>query len=416
MRIVVIGDVGVVDGMMHIGDEAMFDALVEALRARGASSIVGVSSDPPETAERYGIEAVPPIGFTGGRADMEARFAAVARCAAGERALPADDPVWGVIDAVAGADAAAVAGGGNMASNWPMHVFERAALGVIAEAFGRPLVVTGQTLGPRLDPAERELVGGLLRRARLVGVREHASERLALELGVPLDRLAANRDDATFLGLGIGGGLGGTGTSGDEGRADAAGVTGAAVAPILVSLSLHLGGLPRPQAVAGLAAALDGLAERAGRPIVFHPHFGSLDPSRTAGDEVLHDEVRAAMRAPAEALQPGDPRPAARLARGAAMLVTSRYHPAVFAGPGGVPVAALSADDYTAVKLRGATGWWDQHGVIDLAAAVSPSGADALGGVWDTRAQAQADAARLRPAAEAASAAWFDRVVEALGG
>ncbi len=416
MRIVVIGDVGVVGGMMHIGDEAMFDALVEALRARGASSIVGVSSDPPETAERYGIEAVPPIGFTGGRADMEARFAAVARCAAGERALPADDPAWGVIDAVAGADAAAIAGGGNMASNWPMHVFERAALGVIAEAFGRPLVGTGQTLGPRLDPAERELVGGLLRRARLVGVREHASERLALELGVALDRLAANRDDATFLGLGIGGGLGGTATSGDEGRADAAGVTGAAVAPILVSLSLHLGGLPRPQAVAGLAAALDGLAERAGRPIVFHPHFGSLDPSRTAGDEVLHDEVRAAMRAPAEALQPGDPRPAARLARGAAMLVTSRYHPAVFAGPGGVPVAALSADDYTAVKLRGATGWWDQHGVIDLAAAVSPSGADALGGVWDTRAQAQADAARLRPAAEAASAAWFDRVVEALGG
>jgi hypothetical protein len=416
MRIVVIGDVGVVGGMMHIGDEAMFDALVEALRARGASSIVGVSSDPPETAERYGIEAVPPIGFTGGRADMEARFAAVVRCAAGEQALPADDPVWGVIDAVAGADAAAIAGGGNMASNRPMHVFERAALGVIAEAFGRPLVVTGQTLGPRLDPAERELVGGLLRRARLVGVREHASERLALELGVPRDRLAANRDDATFLGLGIGGGLGGTGTSGDEGRADAAGVTGAAVAPILVSLSLHLGGLPRPQAVAGLAAALDGLAERAGRPIVFHPHFGSLDPSRTAGDEVLHDEVRAAMRAPAEALQPGDPRPAARLARGAAMLVTSRYHPAVFAGPGGVPVAALSADDYTAVKLRGATGWWDQHGVIDLAAAVSPSGADALGGVWDTRAQAQADAARLRPAAEAASAAWFDRVVEALGG
>ncbi len=416
MRIVVIGDVGVVGGMMHIGDEAMFDALVEALRARGASSIVGVSSDPPETAERYGIEAVPPIGFTGGRADMEARFAAVARCAAGERALPVDDPAWGVIDAVAGADAAAIAGGGNMASNWPMHVFERAALGVIAEAFGRPLVVTGQTLGPRLDPAERELVGGLLRRARLVGVREHASERLALELGVPRDRLAANRDDATLLGLDIGGGLGGTGTSGDEGRADAAGVTGAAVAPILVSLSLHLGGLPRPQAVAGLAAALEGLAERAGRPIGVHAHVGSLDPSRTAGDEVLHDEVRAAMRAPAEALQPGDPRPAARLARGAAMLVTSRYHPAVFAGPGGVPVAALSADDYTAVKLRGATGWWDQHGVIDLAAAVSPSGADALGGVWDTRAQAQADAARLRPAAEAASAAWFDRVVEALGG
>ena len=160
----------------------------------------------------------------------------------------------------------------------------------------------------------------------------------------------------------------------------------------------------------------DRLAERAGRPVVFHPHFGSLDPSRAAGDEVLHDEVRGAMRAPARAMQPGDPRPAARLARGAAMLVTSRYHPAVFAGPGGAPIAALSADDYTGVKLRGATGWWDQQGVVDLATATGSDGADALGRVWETREQAHADAARLRPAAEAASAAWFDRVVDALGG
>jgi len=401
MRIVVIGDVGVVDGMMHIGDEAMFDALVEALRARGASSIVGISAAPAETAQRYGVEAVRPIGFTGGRADMESRFAAVLRCAAGERALPADDPAWGVIDAVAGADAVAVAGGGNMASNWPMHVFERAALGAVAEAFGRPLVVTGQTIGPRLDPADGALVGGLLRSARLVGVRERASERLALELGVARERLAANRDDATFLGLG---------------DADAAGDDVPAEAPIVVSLSLHLGGLPRGRAVTGLAAALDRLAERAGRPVVFHPHFGSLDPSRAAGDEVLHDEVRGAMRAPARAMQPGDPRPAARLARGAAMLVTSRYHPAVFAGPGGAPIAALSADDYTGVKLRGATGWWDQQGVVDLATATGSDGADALGRVWETREQAHADAARLRPAAEAASAAWFDRVVDALGG
>jgi hypothetical protein len=377
----------------------MFDALVAALRARGASSITGISGHPAETAERYGVEAVRPVGFTGGRADMEARFAAVVRCTAGERALPADDPAWGVIEAVRGADAAVVAGGGNMASNWPMHVFERAALGVTAEAFGRPLVVTGQTLGPRLEAADRELVGGLLRSARLVGVRERTSEGLALDVGVDRDRLAANRDDATFLGV-------------DE--AESAGDDDSA--PILVSLSLHLGGLPRAQAVAGLAASLDRLADRAGRPIVFHPHFGSLDPSRPAGDEVLHDEVRAAMRAPSLALQPGDPRPAARLARSAAMLVTSRYHPAVFAGPGGVPIAALSADDYTAVKLRGATGWWDQHGVVDLAAAVSPAGGDALGEVWQTREATRADAAQLRPGAEAAASAWFDRVAEALAG
>ena len=400
MRVITIGDVGVVGGMMHIGDEAMFDALVAALRVRGTSSVVGISSAPSETAERYGIGGVDRIGFSGPRAEMAARFADVLRCASGARALPADDPAWAVIEAVAGADAVAIAGGGNLASTWPLHVYERAALAAIAERLGRPLVVTGQTLGPRLEAADRELVGGMLRSARLVGVREHASAELARELGVAPDRLVANRDDATFLGIGDG---------------DAtAGTAEASAKRILVSLSVSLGGLPREQVVAGLAASLDGLASRTGLPLLFHPHFGSVDPTVVAGDEVLHEEVRSRLRSPSEALQPGDPRPAARLARGAAMLVTSRYHPAVFAGPGAVPIAALAADDYTAVKLRGATGWWEQDGVIELATAASPAGADALQGVWDARESARSRARDLLPEAQAASSAWFDRVVDAL--
>lgn len=402
MRVVVIGDVGVVDGMMHIGDEAMFEAMVEALRARGAHAIVGISSAPTETASRYGIEAIRGIGFTGSRTDMDARLGAVLATADGGSALPPEDPARAVIEAVAASDGVVVAGGGNMASNWPMHVYERAALGAIAARFGQPLVVSGQTLGPRLVPVDRELVGGLLRTARLVGVREHPSARLAAELGAAPGRLAANRDDASFLGVGVGVGVG-----------DAPG-TDAGDPSILVSLSVHLGGLPRAAAVSHLAASLDALAERTGLPLAFHPHFGSVDPAVTMGDEVLHEAIRAELRAPSVALQPGDPRPAARLARDAAMLVTSRYHPAVFAAPAGVPVAALSADDYTAVKLRGATGWWAQDGVLDLAVAASPPGGDALLAVWERRAAARTAAERALPAAEAAAAAWFDRVADAL--
>jgi hypothetical protein len=79
-----------------------------------------------------------------------------------------------------------------------------------------------------------------------------------------------------------------------------------------------------------------------------------------------------------------------------------------------VPIAALCADDYTSVKLRGATGWWDQDGVIDLAVAGSAEGGDALARIWEGRAEARDAAARARPDAEASSAAWFDRVVDAL--
>ncbi|WP_400999981.1 polysaccharide pyruvyl transferase family protein [Agromyces sp. GXQ0307] len=407
MRIAMIGDVGVVDGMMHIGDEAMFEAMVAALRDRGVDAITAISAAPADTATRYGVAAIGRIGFTGTREQMRERLEAVRAAAGGAPNLADRDPAAAVVDAVADADAVVIAGGGNLASNWPSHVFERAALGAIADRLGRPLVVSGQTLGPWLDPPDRRLVAELLRSARLTGVREPASLALAGELGVPEDRLTGNRDDASFLG--IGDPRSASGIESDIER-------GAAERYVLVSLSLHLGGLPRDETVRGLASALDRVAERADAPVRFHPHFGSLDPEIEAGDEVLHAAVLDAMRSPAELLQPGDARSAARLARGAAMLVTSRYHPAVFATAAGVPVAALSADDYTAVKLRGATGWWGQDGVIPLGLAASDRGGDALGDVWDRRATTRRTASALRSRAMAESDGWFDRVARALAG
>ena len=146
MRIVTIGDVGVLDGMVHVGDEAMFHEATVQLRARGAT-ITGVSSNPAETAERYGVDAVPAIGFhpatTGGRLGQRERRARVLSAIDGGAGhLPQDDPAWQVVEAVREADGVLVAGGGNMASLWPMHVYERNTLGLVARRFGKPLVVS----------------------------------------------------------------------------------------------------------------------------------------------------------------------------------------------------------------------------------------------------------------------------------
>ncbi|MCJ0702491.1 polysaccharide pyruvyl transferase family protein [Frigoribacterium faeni] len=188
MRIVTIGDVGVVDDMIHIGDEAMFDEFAAQLRARGAS-ITGVSSTPAETASRYGIEAVPALDFspasTGGREGQLERRRRVLAAADGDRsALPASDTAWQAIEAIRASDAFAVAGGGNMASLWPMHVFERSTLAELARRAGKPYVVTGQTIGPVLDGDDRALVAELLSGAELVGLRERASFELVRTLGV----------------------------------------------------------------------------------------------------------------------------------------------------------------------------------------------------------------------------------------
>lgn len=387
MQVVVLGDVGVVDGMMHIGDEAMTEALLDELAARGRSAATVLSAAPTDTAERYGVAAIPRLGFPGDRAAGRERYERVLACVAGARALPTDDPIWAVMDAVAASDGVVIAGGGNLASTWPSHVFERAALGAIAAAQDRALVVSGQTLGPHLVADDRDLVRGLLAGARRIGLREASSVRLATELGVPG---TATLDDASFLGF-------------DD--------PAPTVDPfLLVSLSTHLGGRPRDAVVTGLAAALDALHAETGMPIRFHAHFGSLEPGVVRGDAGLHDEVRAALRSDSDVVPTVDSRAAARLARSAGMLVTGRYHPAVFAAPAGVPIAALVVDAYTDVKLRGALDHWGQSGLVDLDTVARGGAAPTLlriaGGHRETRDRAAAHVAAHRER----SREWWDRV------
>ncbi|MFI8593112.1 polysaccharide pyruvyl transferase family protein [Microbacterium sp. NPDC078428] len=397
MRVIAIGDIGVTDGMMHIGDEAMFGALVDELRARGVEEITALSAAPAETAARYGVDAMPRIGFPAGRSEGAARFAAVRAAISGDRPFP-DDPFWSVRDAVSGADAVVVAGGGNMASTWPLHIFERAALALLARAAGIPFVVTGQTLGPHLSDDDRAVLAGALGSARLVGLRESASGRLARDLGIPAERSAVTLDDASFLGW-------------EEPAQDAA----ASEDLTLVSLSTHLGGRDRDAVVRGLAAGLDDLADATGRPTLFHAHWGSLRPGDVRGDAVLHEAVRERMRTPSRSTPTGDSRSAAALARRASLLVSSRYHPVVFAAPAGVPVVALTADDYTTVKLTGALAPWGQHRVVDLDAAASGSLSRPLRAADASRAETRRTAEARRPAARDAAVAWWDRVAAAAG-
>lgn len=389
MRVVALGDVGVVDDMMHIGDEAMFQAATEELRARGVD-VVAVSSAPSETAARHGVDAVPRIGFGGlDRAESESRLAAVLAAAEGGGTMAADDPARAVIAAVADADGVLIAGGGNLASRWPLHVYERAALAGIADRLGRPAVVSGQTLGPDLDRRDRELVAGLLASARLVGVRESTSRELAGRLGVTA-RLGV--DDASFVGLE------------QAGRSPAG-------SGVLVSLSLSLGRAGRAETVARVAALTDAAADLVGGRVRFHAHFGPLTGAEPRGDAVLHEEVRARMRAPSDVVPTGDVEKAASLARSSALLITGRYHPAVFAAPAGVPVLGLVTDDYTAVKQRGALAHWGQDSLVTISSA-DTAGIPGLGALWTDRERVAAAAEERMPRHRADAGAWWDAVAD----
>lgn len=394
MRTLVIGDIGLLDGMMHIGDEAMFEVAAAELGARGVE-VVGVSANPEESAARYGIDTVPRLGFGGlARDAAAARAAMIVDAAAGGAALPPDDPAAGALAALRAGAGVVVAGGGNLASRWPEHVFERSTLAAMAAALGRPVVVTGQTLGPDLIEDDAARVAGMLHTAALAGVREPTSLALAASWGLDA-RLGV--DDASFLG-------------GDGSAAARSGV--------LVSLSGWFGGLDPAETEAAIATLVDDAAELVGGPVRFHAHFGPADAAAAPrGDAALHERIRARMRAASEVVPTGDSVGAARLARSASLLITSRYHPAVFAAPAGVPVLGLVADDYTRIKQQGVLGHWANDGVgsatIDLAD-LARGGAAAVSRLVRDSAAIDSAAASRRQAHRAEYDAWWDAVAAAI--
>jgi len=397
VSIVAIGDIGVLDGMMHIGDEAMFEASLDAARARGIRDVVAISANPAESAARYGIGAIRRIGFTGTRAEMTERLAAVVAAAGDISTLAADDPARAVIEAIGASSLVVVTGAGNIASNWPLHIFERAAIAEIARLAGVPFVVSGQTIGPSLSPDDAALVRQMLGSARLVGLRESASFELVRGLDIGHDAghdvghaaIEQTVDDASFLDI------------------------DSAVEPspftCLVSFSTHVGDRDRGAFQDAAALLLDEVAEL-GLEIVFHAHFGSLTDEPPLGDVVMHEAVASRMKAPSRTEPTIDPRTSASLARAAALVVTSRYHPAVFAVGVGVPTIGIAVDEYTNVKLTGALGNLGQDGVLTAEELLDGSGAAILSQVWADREATRTLGLTLAGERRRDSERWWDRV------
>lgn len=387
IALVIIGDIGVTENTIHIGDEAMFEALVTEVRSRGIQHLVGLSANPEDSAERYEMESISRIGFSGTRDEMEARMAAVLRFVGGETdAISPDDSARAVIAAIGASDGVAVAGGGNLASNWPLHIFERATLGAIARMLGKPFVVSGQTLGPTLSPADRALVASMLDSAALVGVRELASLALAESLGVTA---TATVDDASFLTSAA------VPTSGEQ--------------YCLITFSTHLGGADRATFIDRAAELITSI----GIEPVYLAHYGSTDAEQVVGDSVLHEAIQ--QRTGGRIVTPTDALAAATLAREAAIVITSRYHPAVFAVPAGVPTIGIPVDEYTTVKLTGALGNFGQHGILPMVELMAGAGPAMAATVWAARASIRADAVAVTAANRQASIAWWDAVAAAFG-
>ena len=385
-RVLVIGDIG--QHTYHVGDEAMTIASAQAL-SEGGAAVTLMTRDVGHSARYIGAavnheaviheaahheagapyEYLPFLLFPWAPAERELTLAAL-ECilvelhADRERpsvtelvALPQVQALPEVLhpleqtvermvefaDAIAAMDAVVVSGGGNLNSRFGWLLYERASVALVAEYAGVPLFVTGQSLGPVLNPEDAQVLERMLRTARSVTVRESSSLAWCRERDIDA-RLSV--DDAT-----------------DYPVASPARTLHYAEG---ISASQALNELPEhyvcvtvnectDQQAQQIARLLDGMWREHGYAPVFLSHYGDpQDP--TSGDIQAHQRI-------AEQLSPSTPATllpilhadqSITVHRAAAFTLTSRYHPAVFSAAAGIPVLALIPDAFTQMRVGGA--------------------------------------------------------------
>ncbi|OFR27162.1 polysaccharide pyruvyl transferase family protein [Rothia sp. HMSC066G02] len=380
-RVLVIGDIG--QHTYHVGDEAMTIASAAAL-SEGGAAVTLMTRDVGHSARYIGAavnheaaqheagapyEYLPFFLFPWAPAERELTLAAL-ECvltqlhADRERpstselvALPQVQALPEVLhplaqtvermvefaDAIAAMDAVVVSGGGNLNSRYGWLLYERAAAVRAAEHAGVPVYVTGQSLGPVLNPEDAQILERMLRTARSVTVRERSSLAWCRERGIDA-RLSV--DDAT-----------------DYPVASPARTLHYAEG---VSAGQALDELPEhyvcvtvnectDQQAQQIARLLDGMWREHGYAPVFLSHYG--DPQDPAsGDIQAHQRIakRLSTSTPATLLPILHADQSIAVHRAAAFPLPSRYHPAVFSAAAGIPVLALVPDAFTQMRVGGA--------------------------------------------------------------
>lgn len=375
-RVLVIGDIG--QHTYHVGDEAMTIASAEAL-SEGGAAVTLMTRDVGHSARYIGAavnheagapyEYLPFLLFPWAPAERELTLAAF-ECVLTElhadrehpstaelsvlpqvQALPEvlhplEQTVERMVefaDSIAAMDAVVISGGGNLNSRYGWLLYERAAAVCAAEHAGVPVYVTGQSLGPVLNPEDAQVLERMLRTAQSVTVRERSSLAWCRERGIDA-RLSV--DDATDYPV----------ASPVRTLHYAEGVSASQVLDELperyVCVTVNECTEQQAQQIARL---LDSIWREHGYAPVFLSHFG--DPQNPeSGDIQAHQRI-------AEQLSPSTPATllpilhadqSITVHRAAAFTLTSRYHPAVFSAAAGIPVLALVPDAFTQMRVGGA--------------------------------------------------------------
>ncbi len=163
-------------GCGNLGDEAILTALLARLRARWSElQLIVLSGDPSETARFYHVQAI-------------------------DRWNP-----FRIARELRSADCL-ISGGGGLIQDSTSHRSALYYLGIIglAQAWGRPVFLLGQGLGPLRRPWLQRLARRCLRQAAHALVRDEASYQLLQNWGLAHDQLVLGGDLALLLTQNVG--------------------------------------------------------------------------------------------------------------------------------------------------------------------------------------------------------------------
>jgi CelD/BcsL family acetyltransferase involved in cellulose biosynthesis/polysaccharide pyruvyl transferase WcaK-like protein len=321
----------------HVGDDAILRTHLAQLAAHlpHARPVV-LGSDPGVLRERFGVDTAPdlrgymlaasPAGHPPDRALLLRRLGTLLAAAEGRVEMPAAPGVRTALEMLRDATALVDLGAGSLTSAYHDVLWSQAAACAIAASYGVPRIVSGVTVGPVDDVFDRIILGRILRGATHVTVRDRTTSAALAEALGARDVVEAI-DDAVALRRA---------TDVESADTTAPYAVLCAAPQDAESLAPAVAALHADHGIATVALAMDffpGLPDGDGIAAL---HRALPDPDAMAVlDPVPPDEQIA------------------ELVAGAAVVVGSRYHLAVFAAAAGTPAVLQFRDEYTRVKAQG---------------------------------------------------------------
>lgn len=342
------------DRSYHVGDEAILTATINQVRhLLPAARITVVSRDPAWTREKHNVDAVMQLSFSNSRISSAQALRIAQLQALEERCnnfmadgqMDKSIPEDALVAAIGDSNGVIISGGGNLNSILAGLLYQRLAAILIARALHRPVIISGQTIGPLLLPEDRPWVIEALKYASFVGCRDMESAKLLTRLGIAQQRIHLQLDDAIMLAP--------SKPARDLLWMDA--LHSEHQPWIAVTLHKHKGmqsdlyGNLRD--ITGIAEQLTFIAQRTNAALVFIPHHNVSNHSDIAVGIELQKALGTAT--PLKVLDMFGDQEVAWLTQQADMVISTRYHPLVFSLGGAVPCLGIYQDEYTRIKIVG---------------------------------------------------------------